>query len=212
MQQSVASQGGKLESIMSIGAMLPDVEALRKKCHSSRANLDGSLGNLRSTISSITVAQEQAAKHDAAQEKYADLIKQRQEERATAERRIDERTESRIKAQEQAAAAKQQPAPAITTALKQQSGETQTVAVRSQSGDAAVVTPPHAQTPRDGSRPAYPPRPQYGSSSTRTYTPSGQQQHPSYGGAQSYPPRDPNRTYPPRDPNRPYPPRDPNRL
>ena len=107
MQTQVANQGGKLESIKNIGALIPDIEAHLKQCNSVRAQLEAMLNGLTSHVTSIAQTRENQIIREQKQSQYADLIKQRQAEREEAERKVDERTQTRL-------AATKPPPPKIT--------------------------------------------------------------------------------------------------
>ena len=193
---------GKIESIKSVGELLPKIGEHVSKCSNARNVLEDMLSNLSSTAREIVKTRDDAARLEQNKAKYADLIKQRQEEREQAERHVDERISLPKKAEEK----KVVPPPTAPS---------------------PVVSKPQAPPPRQFTpnqppqhqqqRPPYQGSRPWSSQGTRTFTPregAGASRPP-------YPPRDGQRPpfpprpagqrppYPPRDPSRPFVPRTP---
>jgi len=204
MQQTTANApSGKLDTIKNIGTMLPMLDAWKKRCFDARVNLDSVLTALRETSRNITHERETAILREQKEKEYAGLIQQRKDERMAAERKIDERTESRLAA----AKSKEVELSAQKNSPFCKGGDKQMPERETKMGflSSEVKTPVASATPPLQKGESLQPQ--------RTWTPNNQQQRPSFGGAQQrppYPPRDGQRPpYPPRDGQRPpYPPRD----
>ncbi|MCL2756164.1 MAG: translation initiation factor IF-2 [Firmicutes bacterium] len=94
MTQKPTPAAGKLENIKNLKEQLPTVAALLSKCKDARIKLENSLNTLRSTNREIASNREEAVRRAEKQQQYADLIKQREDERRAAEARVDEKAEA----------------------------------------------------------------------------------------------------------------------
>jgi len=115
-----AKPSGKLEYIKSITESLPSVNALLSKCRDARMRLDSALSDLKTVSREVVSTREEAVRRAEKEAQFADLIKQREEERRTAEAIVDQRAEElkRIKA-EQAAKPKVESKPVPKTNQEQ---------------------------------------------------------------------------------------------
>jgi len=180
---------GKLENIRKLAEIQNSLDLLRSRTRDAKSSLDDILVGLRQARSEITATREEAVRREETEKKYADLIRQREEERRTAEASVDAKSkELAAKRAEQAAKA---------AALKPVSPTQSPVA-------------PKPEIKQEQPKP-FAPHPKQSYTAHRTWTPnqSTSTRPPNtYGGR---PPFDPNRPRPPFDPNRPRPPFDPNR-
>ena len=80
-----------LETIKTIGNLVPEIQNLRAQCHRACGDLEIVLVNLRQKFSNDLEKQQREAQKKDAQEKYADLIKQRAAEKQRAEEAFDKR-------------------------------------------------------------------------------------------------------------------------
>jgi len=78
-----------LEKIKTIGDLVPEIQNLRERCRQTRGNLEVVLVNLRQKIEDDLKKQEDEARKIINQGKYADLIKQRENEKLSAEKAYD---------------------------------------------------------------------------------------------------------------------------
>jgi len=78
-----------LETIGTIGKLVPEIQKLRAQCRQTCGDLETVLVGLRQKVSSDLKKQEDQARQEEAQKKYADLIKQREAERRSAEQAFD---------------------------------------------------------------------------------------------------------------------------
>ncbi|MDR0462043.1 MAG: translation initiation factor IF-2 [Christensenellaceae bacterium] len=200
MQTQVASNSGKLDNIKNIGALLPDINLCVKKCDSAKAQLEEKLNSLNLAASSITHARETEIRNAQKREEYADLIKQRQREREDAERKVDERAQTKlaavppVKKPEPVAKAPEftprVPVGGVPAWHKPEGHNAPRPTTHSQPWSSGRTFTPGSRPPYQGANPNY--------RGDRPYTPN-----PNYQGTRpqgNYPPR------PPFDPNRPRPP------
>ncbi|MCM1404695.1 MAG: translation initiation factor IF-2 N-terminal domain-containing protein, partial [Prevotella sp.] len=78
-----------LETIKTIGDLVPKIQNLRAQCRQTCSDLEVVLVNLRQKVSDNLKQQEDAARQKINQEKYAELIKQREAEKINAEKSFD---------------------------------------------------------------------------------------------------------------------------
>ncbi len=78
-----------LETIKTIGDLVPKIQNLRAQCRQTCGDLEVVLVNLRQKVSDNLKQQEDAARQKINQEKYAELIKQREAEKINAEKSFD---------------------------------------------------------------------------------------------------------------------------
>ena len=78
-----------LETIKTIGDLLPEVQNLRAQCRQACGDLEVVLVNLRQKVNEDLKKQEDEARQKINQEKYAELIKQREHEKINAEKSFD---------------------------------------------------------------------------------------------------------------------------
>ncbi len=78
-----------LETIKTIGDLVPKIQNLRAQCRQTCGDLEVVLVNLRQKVSDNLKQQEDAARQKINQEKYAELIKQREAEKINAEKAFD---------------------------------------------------------------------------------------------------------------------------
>lgn len=78
-----------LETIKTIGDLVPKIQKLRAQCQQTCGDLEVVLVNLRQKVNDDLRKQEDAARQKINQEKYADLIKQREAEKINAEKSFD---------------------------------------------------------------------------------------------------------------------------
>ncbi len=78
-----------LEKIKTIGDLVPEIQNLRERCRQTRGDLEVVLVNLRQKIEDNLKKQEDEARKIINQGKYADLIKQREDEKLSAEKAYD---------------------------------------------------------------------------------------------------------------------------
>ncbi|MCL2569732.1 MAG: translation initiation factor IF-2 [Firmicutes bacterium] len=112
MQQNSAKQAsGKLDNIKTITEHLPHVSELLSQCRESRSKLESLLSHLKGASAQITSSREEAKRRAEKEAQFADLIKQREEERRIAEEKVDRKAEElKAKKEEKAAAIKKEPA------------------------------------------------------------------------------------------------------
>jgi len=193
--QEQAKSGGKLENIKKLTEIQLSLELLRGRARDAKTSLDDILVGLRQKRSEITATRDEAVRREETEKKYADLIRQREEERRSAEASVDakskELAEKRAAAAAKAAAAKPVPPPPPS---HQQN---------------PVIAMSETTRQSQHEKPAFTPKQPY--TAQRTWTPnqSTSTRPPNTYGARA--PFDPNRPRPPFDPNRPRPPFDPNR-
>jgi len=100
--QKPQSAQGKLENIKNLKEQLTIVSSLLSKCKDARNKNEGALDSLRKISRDITINREENARRAEKQQQFADLIKQREDERKAAEARVDEKAEAlRVKKQEE---------------------------------------------------------------------------------------------------------------
>jgi len=195
-----APQGGKLESIKNLGAISSDVVASKQRCSSARYEMERLLAWLRGTADAIVKQRETEVLQKQKQEQYAGLIKQRQQEKEEAERKVDERTESRLKAA----------TPSVMRRMTNEANKTNSGENKTNQGTARPNNNlPHS--PKSSFASLNPQRtfvPNQNQSSRPPYSGSTSNTRPPYSGAPGarppYPPRDGQRSpYPPRDASRP---------
>ncbi|MBO5229215.1 MAG: translation initiation factor IF-2 [Clostridia bacterium] len=80
-----------LETIKTIGDLVPEIQNLRTQCRQTCGDLEVVLVNLRQKVSADLKKQEDEARQKINQEKYAELRKQREEERLKAENAFDDK-------------------------------------------------------------------------------------------------------------------------
>ena len=85
---------GKLENIKNLKEQLPIVQTLLSKCKDARIKLENSLDSLKRASREISSNREEAVRRAEKQQQFADLIKQREDERKAAEARVDEKAEA----------------------------------------------------------------------------------------------------------------------
>lgn len=78
-----------LETIKTIGDLVPEIQNLRAKCRQTCGELEVVLVNLRQKVNADLKKQEDEARLKINQEKYAELIKQRENEKINAEKSFD---------------------------------------------------------------------------------------------------------------------------
>jgi len=78
-----------LEVIKTIGDLVPEIQNLRAQCRQTCGDLEVVLVNLRQKVNDNLKKQEDEARQKVNQEKYADLIKQREHEKINAEKSFD---------------------------------------------------------------------------------------------------------------------------
>lgn len=78
-----------LETIKTIHGLVPEIQTLRAKCHQTCSDLEGVLVDLRQKLNDNLKKQEDEARQKINQEKYAELIKQRENERLSAEKAFE---------------------------------------------------------------------------------------------------------------------------
>ena len=78
-----------LETIKTIGDLVPKIQELRNQCRQTCSDLEVVLVNLRQKAAEDLKQQEEAARKKENQDKYADLIKQREAEKIKAELSYD---------------------------------------------------------------------------------------------------------------------------
>jgi len=182
----MATPSGKLENIKKLAEIQYSLELLRGRARDAKSTLDDVLVGLRQRRSEIISTRDEAVRREETEKKYADLIRQREEERRKAEASVDakskELAEKRAAQAAKAAATKPAPTPPPVIARNEATQTRQSAPVTKQ-----PYTAHRTWTPNQ---------------STTTRQPN------TYGGR---PPFDPNRPRPPFDPNRPRPPFDPNR-
>ncbi len=78
-----------LETIKTIGDLVPEIQNLRARCRQTCSDLEVVLVNLRQKLNDDLRKQEDVERQKVAQEKYAELIKQREVEKLSAEKAFD---------------------------------------------------------------------------------------------------------------------------
>jgi len=194
--QEQKSPSAKLESIKKLAEIQNSLDSLRERARDAKFTLDNILVELRRQRTEIFAKREEAVRREETEKKYADLIKQREQERVAAERSVD------AKAKELAEKRRQQAAQAAKAAV------TKPAPPQPQPRPQVHPTEQLRSNLPQNHQPGQPQRPPY--TAHRTWTPNqstNARPTNTYGGR----PFDPNRPRPPFDPNRPRPPFDPNR-
>jgi len=122
VEQQAGNQRGKLESIKGITGNLPQVSTLLSQCRDTRSRLDETLSKLRFATREIASTREEAIRQAQKQEQYADLIKQREQERRVAEEIIDKKAEelrAKRKAEQERKVEPVSPVPLVSPTLPQ---------------------------------------------------------------------------------------------
>ena len=104
-----------LETIKTIGDLIPKIQTLREQCRHTCADLEVVLVNLRQKANDDLRKQEDEARQKINQEKYADLIKQREAEKINAAKSFDAKVAGKQVTAAPAATTKTMPAANATT-------------------------------------------------------------------------------------------------
>ena len=99
-----------LETIKTIGDLVPKIQDLRAQCRQTCGDLEVVLVNLRQKVNDDLKKQEDEARQKINQEKYAELIKQREHEKINAEKSFDAKVSGKNVATAPAPVAKETPA------------------------------------------------------------------------------------------------------
>ncbi|MCQ2381968.1 MAG: hypothetical protein MJ054_01545, partial [Clostridia bacterium] len=102
-----------LETIKTIGDLVPEIQNLRARCRQACGDLEVVLVNLRQKANDNLKKQEDEARQKINQEKYAELIKQREAEKINAEKAFDAKVAGKKVAQSNAPV-KTQPVKQVT--------------------------------------------------------------------------------------------------
>ena len=108
-----------LETIKTIGDLVPEIQNLRAQCRQTCGDLEVVLVNLRQKVNDNLKKQEDEARQKINQEKYAELIKQREDEKINAEKSFDAKVAGKKVATPEPVA-KEIPAVAPTTSTVEQ--------------------------------------------------------------------------------------------
>ena len=108
-----------LETIKTIGDLVPEIQNLRAKCRQTCGDLEVVLVNLRQKVNDNLKKQEDEARQKINQEKYAELIKQREDEKINAEKSFDAKVAGK-KVAAPAPVAKETPAVTPATSATEQ--------------------------------------------------------------------------------------------
>ena len=98
-----------LETIKTIGDLVPEIQNLRAQCRQTCGDLEVVLVNLRQKVNDNLKKQEDEARQKINQEKYAELIKQREDEKINAEKSFDAKVAGKKVATTPAPVAKETP-------------------------------------------------------------------------------------------------------
>ena len=106
-----------LETIKTIGDLVPEIKKIREKCRQTCGELEIVLVNLRQKVNADLKKQEDEARLKINQEKYAELRKQREEERLKAENAFDDKVAGKQVSATPVAATKAKPETVVKNAV-----------------------------------------------------------------------------------------------